>query len=236
MKEQFENKYFHREEEEVLNLKQLLVPYLVQWPWMLLSILIAGAAAHIFVSSKNHVYQSDARLLVRDVKQGGAEFTTLDVFSDLGFGNASRSVLNEMESLTSRNLIKEVVRELDLQEQLVMQSGFLETDINYFRNEPFHSSWSSIVKDTLSASVRLELNILDEEKIAVQEVLRGTKIDRGVVAWNQEFKTHKGSMFLMRSPEFKQKLIKGTSFVLSINSIDAAANAVIRALRGCETE
>src|SRR5919199_819345 len=93
------------------NMRAMLMRYVRNWPWFVLSILLALAAAYVYLLYQPPVYKVQASLLIKDEKKGISEqslMKELDLFS------SSKVVENEMEILKSFTLMDRVVKNLGL--------------------------------------------------------------------------------------------------------------------------
>lgn len=93
------------------NLRAILMRYLRNWPWFVGSLVVALAAAYIYLLYQPPIYKVQASLLIKDEKKGIAEqslMKELDLFS------SSKVVENEMEILKSYTLMERVVSNLGL--------------------------------------------------------------------------------------------------------------------------
>lgn len=97
--------------EPEVNIRALLLRYLRNWPWFVLSLLLALAAGYAYLLYQPPVYKVQASLLIKDEKKGMADqplMKELDIFA------SSKVVENEMEILKSFTLMDRVVRSLGL--------------------------------------------------------------------------------------------------------------------------
>lgn len=93
------------------NLRAVVMRYLRNWPWFVGSLVVALAAAYVYLLYQPPVYKVQASLLIKDEKKGIAEqslMKELDLFS------SSKVVENEMEILKSYTLMDRVVSNLGL--------------------------------------------------------------------------------------------------------------------------
>lgn len=93
------------------NLRAIVMRYLRNWPWFLGSLIVALAAAYVYLLYQPPVYKVQASLLIKDEKKGIAEqslMKELDLFS------SGKVVENEMEILKSYTLMDRVVSNLGL--------------------------------------------------------------------------------------------------------------------------
>ena len=94
-----------------VDIKEIIFNYLSYWKWFILCILVSLAVSFYKLNFKRSLYQATATIKLKDEKGGGN--STLDIFEDLGMINASSAkIVDEIEILKSRSLLKEVVKSL----------------------------------------------------------------------------------------------------------------------------
>jgi len=97
-------------EEESFDLRNFIFKYLRIWPWFIVSVVLCGIMAWLYLRYSTPIFNVSATLLVKDEQKGmkgGAE-----IMEELGLSGASKLVENEIEVLRSRNLMAKVVDEL----------------------------------------------------------------------------------------------------------------------------
>ncbi|QJW88506.1 polysaccharide biosynthesis tyrosine autokinase [Spirosoma taeanense] len=105
------------EAENTPNLRAVLMRYVRHWKWFVLSLVLAGAGAYVFMLYQTPIYKIQTSLLIKDDKKGLSEENILkemDIFAP------KKVVENETEILKSHALMSKVVDGLGL-------------DVKYFR-------------------------------------------------------------------------------------------------------
>lgn len=125
--------------EESINIKELIKPYISKWPWFLISILICGVLAFLFIKSSAPVYKLKSSVLIKDAKKMSSAAGDFGLLSGLGgFGGmGTNSIQNEIEILKSRKLIGEVIEELKLQTKLYSREANYDVEL-YKATAPFN--------------------------------------------------------------------------------------------------
>src|SRR5690606_10302570 len=88
--------------------------YIKNWPYFLISIFIALGLVYGFIYITPSTYNITSTLLIQDDNNGSA-MTNSTAFSDLNMFQTVKTVDNEIEILRSRDLISQVLTELDFQ-------------------------------------------------------------------------------------------------------------------------
>ena len=97
------------------SLSNLFATLVLNWQWFLLSFIICGSAALIYLRYANPSYKVSARLLVKDDdsrRRNPAQM--LANMQDLGFLTNSTGIDNEVEVLQSRILLRDAVTDLKI--------------------------------------------------------------------------------------------------------------------------
>ena len=96
------------------------------WKWFVLSVLVCLAAASLYILRTVPVYTRSSSVLIKEDRNSGSVSADIaSAFSDLGLGQTSVNVNNELINFTSPDLLMQVVRNLNL-------------DVNYTRPGRFH--------------------------------------------------------------------------------------------------
>ena len=103
-----------REEENELNLIDMYRVVRANWYWFLLSVAVCCAVAVLYLGWAPKIYQRTATVLIKDDTKGGGAASEAAVFEDLNMFNMKRSVDNELLVFKSKQLMKSVVKRLDL--------------------------------------------------------------------------------------------------------------------------
>lgn len=102
--------------EPQVNLRAMLMRYVRNWPWFVASLILALAAAYVYLLYQQPVYKVQASVLVKDEKKG---ISGESLMKELDIFTTSKVVENEVEILKSYSLMDKVV-------------GNLGVDIRYY--------------------------------------------------------------------------------------------------------
>lgn len=112
--------------EKVPNLRVVLMRYLKQWPWFLLSLVLMLGAGYGYTLFQTPIYQVKASLLIKDDKKGLSEENILkemDIFAP------KKVIENETEILKSFSLMNKVVSDLGLDVQYFRPTATINEEI-----------------------------------------------------------------------------------------------------------
>lgn len=106
------------EQTETINLRAILMKYLIYWPWFLASFIICLGFAFLYLRFQTPVYNATAAVLIKETDPRSKAMTQANgavaALQDIGGFSMTSNFDNEVEILKSRTLIKKVVSELGL--------------------------------------------------------------------------------------------------------------------------
>ncbi len=104
------------EEKSSFDFATIYTVLILNWKWFVLSLIICMGAAHIYLRYATPIYQSAAKLLIKDDEDSGMRRGGNSIMSaaNLGIISNSNGIDNEMEILKSRTLAQQAVYDLKL--------------------------------------------------------------------------------------------------------------------------
>ena len=105
------------EEKSSFDFATIYTALILNWKWSVLSLIICMGAAHIYLRYATPIYQSAAKLLIKDDEGSGSSFkgsNSIMSATNLGIISNSNGIDNEMEILKSRTLAQQTVYDLKL--------------------------------------------------------------------------------------------------------------------------
>lgn len=103
------------EEKSSFDFATIYRTLILNWKWFILSLIICLGAAHIYLRYATPIYQSAAKLLIKDEGSGGRRSgNSIQSATNLGIISNSSGIDNEMEILQSRTLAQQAVYDLKL--------------------------------------------------------------------------------------------------------------------------
>lgn len=155
-----ENDLFLAEEEENFDYRRLLDKILERWWWFVVALPLCLGGAWFVCMKKTPVYSVEAKVMINDTKRG--ELGTSTVMKELGFAQSDVFVENEMIELQSKNLMREVVKGLELNVRYFREGMLRPKEL--YKDGPIKIlvDHPENIKDTI-----LYVNVEEEEKIKV---------------------------------------------------------------------
>ena len=156
------------EQEESINLRALLMKYLIYWPWFIASVIICLGCAFLYLRFQVPVYNTTAAVLIKETDPRSKAMTQANgavaALQDIGGFSMTSNFDNEVEILKSRTLIKKVVSELGLYIQHSKDQTF-GYDIPLYRNTPIRVYITPEEAEKLQGTAKLKLTYTPEGKL-----------------------------------------------------------------------
>ncbi|HEX8313717.1 MAG TPA: polysaccharide biosynthesis tyrosine autokinase [Flavisolibacter sp.] len=105
------NARINTEERDNNFLANVVFRYLPYWPLFILLVFLAGAGAWLYLRFQTPLYESTARLMIKDEKKGTENAKALE---DLNIISSKKIIENEIEVIQSRTLLNNVIKSLKL--------------------------------------------------------------------------------------------------------------------------
>lgn len=133
-----DNQFEDLAQEESLNVREIIKPYLYRWYWFVIAVIAALIVTWFFLRYTVPVYNTEATLLIKEVKKSSSSQPEMSVISELGGigGMGTNSVDNEIEIFKSKKLMLSVVREFGLETNIYSKGNVKDTEL-YKETAPF---------------------------------------------------------------------------------------------------
>lgn len=202
---------------EFIDVKGIINGYMKRWYWFLISVIICGACAYVYV--KTHPRQSMVRSSILVAQDEG----TANILDGLGglFG-ADPYVQDEIFVITSHSVLKTVAQKTGANKSHYVKTGFLSKNLEY-PEYPVDVYADPKLIDTLSATLDFKIKVDKAGELAdVVVKVKGKKIaDLEDLKLPATIKTIYGSYVVAKTDYYKpgEKL---TTWV-SLTGFDSAA-------------
>lgn len=158
------------EQEESINLRALLMKYLIYWPWFIASVIVCLGCAFLYLRFQTPVYNTTAAVLIKETDPRSKAMTQANgavaALQDISGFSMTSNFDNEVEILKSRTLIKKVVSELGLYIQHSKDQTF-GYDIPLYRNTPVKVYITPEEAEKLQGGARLKMTYTPEGKLSL---------------------------------------------------------------------
>ncbi|NBB88986.1 MAG: polysaccharide biosynthesis tyrosine autokinase [Bacteroidetes bacterium] len=198
------SEYFENPNQDELDVKELVLKVWYHKFWFLSAILLFLAAGYLYLRYSQPSFSSKAKIFIRDNRSGGTVSEEM-IFQDLGLLNTDKNVLNEMAILKSRNLMTEVVKELNLYYEWY-KSGTIKTSEDYSKSIG-HVDTATVSGTFYFTSVSEEqfrLSEVEEEKGEIYSFGQRIQLQNGYIVFSNPKQTsnpEEDAMIRIQSPE-----------------------------------
>lgn len=156
------------------SINDIINGYTRYWFYFLISILLSGVLAAMFLRYANPIYSSSSTIIIKDEKSGGgaaelAALTDLSFFSNF----SSSKIDSELTILESKTLIAAAVESLGLNVSYFNQGTFKTTEL--YQYKPFVVKFSNVSKTQVVP--QLEIKIQKNQRFSLLVVDTETTIE-----------------------------------------------------------
>lgn len=156
---------------DFIDINSILNGYRKSWYWFVISIVFFGLLGYVFVKTHNTEYSVHANLLIDD-----DEANPLLSSMDLGglFGSSTK-VDDEVFVVSSHSLLRDVVKQLGINETHLIKEGLLEKSLAY-PQYPVQIKNDNDVADTLTTTLMFKVSVDKKLNADVKVLAKGDKI------------------------------------------------------------
>lgn len=149
-----------------INLIELYNTYKSKWWWFVVSVIVCCGLALLYALRKNPVYQVTANVLIS--QEDGSDNSSMMKMFSMGdmFGGFS-TVDDEMMVMSSHTVIREALKELQLNRGYYVKENFFKGSPKYL-NQPVEIFYEPAINDTLSAVMAFRIKVDDKENVDVR--------------------------------------------------------------------
>ena len=129
---------------------------ILNWYWFVLSLIIFGGIGAIYLRYTTPLYQSTAKLLIKDDDNGSSRRgSSLQNITNLGTISNSAGIDNEMEILSSHSIAEDAIRDLKLYVNYTTEGKV--KDVITYRDQPLVVDIDAAHLDRLNRSINLNI-------------------------------------------------------------------------------
>lgn len=187
--------------EQKMTTKELLDAILRQWKWIALSLIVCLGFGVLFLAWKQEVFTRSAQVEIKDEDDSGAS-SALAMFADLGIGQGTNNLYNEMAYFESPDLMEKVVKRLGLQTSYSMKKG-LKTVALYGSNLPVTVDFETLPENK---GGRFRMKIDENGNISLDKfVVKEKKVDfdqKKPIKFGESVMTPLGKIKIEKTPFF----------------------------------
>ncbi|MDC6389777.1 polysaccharide biosynthesis tyrosine autokinase [Maribacter sp. PR1] len=154
------NSDFNNISERNFDYRQMLYPYTKRWKLFVVFVIITILLGLLFVRYSVPLYELQAKIQIIEDESGSSQ---LDVFQDLDvFGGVGNQIEDEMEILTSRSNLVNLVKKLGLNVEIIALGNIKDSEIYGSQNLPFKVNFIAADSLIYNSMVDFYINLNDE--------------------------------------------------------------------------
>ena len=204
-------------DQQFKNTRVILSKYLFYWPLFLLFFVIAFAGAYAYIKLVNPIYEVSASILVKDEKKSPTEKSAMEELDNSG---KAKNAETEIEILRSKNLVSQVVDDLQLWANYKVDQGFKKKDI--YATKPFVFALIDTTKELNGQT--LDIIIKNKSNFEILNTDGSTK----KAFFNQPVKNNFGTWILKTNENVEQ--YKDSVITITLNNPTAVSNQYMKSL------
>ena len=212
----------------------------LNWYWFVLSLIIFGSLGAIYLRYATPMYQSTAKLLIKDESNSNRRGSSLQNMSNLGIISNSTGIDNEMEILTSHSIAEDAIRDLKLYVNYTTKGRV--KDIILYRNQPLNVDVDQAHLERLNAPINLSItrDSLTYTVTGTYHVPTNDNSNEGPYSINRKFTSLPATIatragIITISPNYGHSLKNADVLNVSILSPRMASNKYVSELQVAQT-
>ena len=157
MKDNSQSQYKYRtSNNDIIDVRALLIKYLKKWHWFVISVFICIAIAFVYLRMTLPSYSVQTSILIRDA--GNNPLSQLALLDGFGGAGASKEVNDEIQILTTRTIMSDMVRALGIETEYFIQNKF-KPDVEIFPTSlsPIQLIVPPFFNDTLKIPLKFDI-------------------------------------------------------------------------------
>ena len=142
--------------DNTLDIKSLFFKLLRKWYWFVLGLFVSGILCLFYFLSTTDKFAVNSRIMIRKEKNMG-QFSGTEMLSAMGLGSNNKVVDDEIAILTSRDVISQVIQELDIQSEYRVRKGLRWC--GQYPNPDFRVHYPEQFLDTMRQKVQIKFSV-----------------------------------------------------------------------------
>lgn len=156
-----------------IDIKELLLKYIVYWKWFVVSVIVCLLGAFLYLKTVMPVFRVASSIMIKDESKGGTVASELTLMKGVDLmGNSLTE--NEMEVLTSKSLIRDVVKAIDGNIVYITENMMTKRDV--YDQSAVVFDQSQFRADELISPYLFELTSEDSLSFNLKMIYRGEDV------------------------------------------------------------
>ncbi len=145
------------EGEGGFDLKSVLVKLLINWKWILASIIVCLCCAKVYLQKQPSVYRIQATIMINDEQKGSFQNQMQAFQQDFGIMSTTRGLDNEIEVLRSKSVIKQAVVDLGIYTRYSIDNGRFRPATTLYGTYPIEAHISKEDLECLNTAISFKI-------------------------------------------------------------------------------
>lgn len=145
------------EEENGFDIKSILVKLLINWKWIVASIIICLCGAKIYLQKQPSVYRIQATIMINDEQKGSFQNQMQAFQQDFGIMSTTGGLDNEIEVLRSKSVIRQAVIDLGIYTKYSINNGRFKPATTLYGAYPIEAYINREDLEALNTNVSFEI-------------------------------------------------------------------------------
>ncbi|MBO4666337.1 MAG: polysaccharide biosynthesis tyrosine autokinase [Paludibacteraceae bacterium] len=209
------------QENNMIDVKSIILLVLKKWYWFMLSCVVCGGLGILYYFSTSQSFAVDSEVLFRSGDEG-VSIPGADMLQMFGIGG-SKKIDDELEMMTSRDIVMQVIKKLDLQTVYAVKHG-LRWEDQYAGQCDLHVEYPPMFLDTMKAGVQIKLKVRKEDYVVKVKTKRFHTEKFVVSNLAEPLQTEIGPVRI----EVLKPLEKGARYTISTGSLLGVAKNYIK--------
>lgn len=111
------------EEESGFDVKAVFIKLLINWKWIVASIVVCLCVAYFYLQKQTPIYRVQATIMINDGQKGSFQNQMQTFQQDFGIMSTTSGLDNEIEVLRSKSVIKQAVTDLGIYTRYTIDNG-----------------------------------------------------------------------------------------------------------------
>lgn len=156
--------------DDFIRLQDLFYIFISKWYWFVLSLFITISVVILYLLITPPIYTRTTSLLIKDNSKSGVSVGGTTEFDDLGIFKSNTNVNNELITLKSPSLMKEVIIRLDLDKRYIIKLGLRKIDL--YKESPILVTF----KDPGDHALQFNIVLQPQGKVRLYNFIRSGEV------------------------------------------------------------
>lgn len=159
-------------QEDIINIRETLLNYLIHWKWFLVSTLIFLGIGILYLLKTNNQYEIKTSVLIKQEDNSGV--SELSILEDLGLSTGKNNIDNETQIFQSADLMKSTINAINFNTSYSINQGLRKVKIY---PSPINITAKNLLSDTLQDAIEFEIKPIENNQYEITATYLGQSYD-----------------------------------------------------------